>query len=226
MLSITTTDELRIAYPGAMLGFLEVSQVEIVTNPPALDEQKRWTENLLRTRYAGFTRHDFLSLPIMAAYDKYYRRFGKTYHVLQQLESIVQKGKNLPNVSPLVDANFIAEVETLVLTAGHDVEKLRGDILMDVGREGDQFVQMSGSHKTMLVGDMLMRDRHGVCCTIIYGQDNISPISPVSSHVLYMAYAPQGVTLTQVNGQLQRIMEYIQLFSPEVAVEQQQVLLL
>jgi len=42
-----------------------------------------------------------------------------------QVESIVSKGKSLPNVTPLVDANFVAEVETLVLTAGHDVAKLQ-----------------------------------------------------------------------------------------------------
>ena len=143
MLSITTTADWRSSHPGAIIGLLELTGVANDSSSPALDEQKRSAEAHLRERYHGFTRPDFLVLPVMAAYDRYYNRFDKTYHVLLQVESIVLKGKNLPTVSPLVDANFIAEVETLVLTAGHDVERLVGPIIVDVARPGEQMTQMS-----------------------------------------------------------------------------------
>lgn len=220
MLSISATDEWRRAYPGALIGLLELSQVQPQTVSARLDQKKRETEERLRRRYADFTRQAFLSLPIMAAYDKYYRRFGKTYHVLQQVESIVFKGKNLPDVSPLVDANFCSEVDTLVLTAGHDVERLQAPIVMDIAREGDRLVQMNGAEKTLPAGDMLMRDSHGVCCSIIYGQDNISPISPTTAKVLYVAYAPAGVTVEQVTAQLEMIKENVLSFSPDAVQEQ------
>src|SRR6185436_1985413 len=100
------------------------------------------------------------------------------------VESIVLKGKNLPDVSPLVDSNFIAEVETFVLTAGHDVTKLRGDVVMDISHEGDSMIQMNGTSRAIRAGDMVMKDADGICCTILYGQDNRSPISPETSHVL------------------------------------------
>ena len=60
----------------------------------------------------------------------------RTLTRLQKIESIVLKGKSVPNVSPLVDANFVAEIETLVRTAGHDAAKLQGLISIDVSREG------------------------------------------------------------------------------------------
>ena len=190
-----------------------------------LDRQKREIERRLRERYQGFSRQDFLTLPVMSAYNRYYRRFSKTYHVLQQVESIVLKGRDLPNISPLVDSNFMAEVDTLILTAGHDVEKLQGSILMDLAQAGDQITQMSGSTKPVLVDDMVMRDAHGVCCSIIYGQDNLSPISPITSHVLYVAYAPPGISDDLVEAHLQKIRENILLFSPSVFVEQQRLFL-
>lgn len=161
----------------------------------------------------------------MLAYERYYKRFNKTYHVLLQFESIVLKGRNLPNVCPLVDANFIAEVETLVLTAGHDVAKLYGSILIDVSREGDHITQMKGASKAIRAGDMIMRDANGVCCSIIYGQDDRSPISSETSRVLYVAYAPAGVPSETVDAQLRRIEENIRLFSPTAIVERHQLLL-
>ena len=82
MLSISATDEWRTALPGAIIGLLELSGVDNSRPSAKLDEQKRATEMLLRERYQGFARADFLSLPVMAAYQKYYKRFTKTYHVL------------------------------------------------------------------------------------------------------------------------------------------------
>src|SRR5262249_56811973 len=118
------------------------------------------------------------------------KRFDKTYHVLLQLESIVSKGKPLPSVSPLVDANFIAEVDTLVLTAGHDVDKLVGAVCIDVSREADQLTQMNGTPKVIAAGDMIMRDAKGICCSSLYGQDNPSPILLRPPHVPYPSHAP------------------------------------
>ena len=225
MLSITGTDNWRAAHPGAVIGLLEISGVQKVAESAHLDKRKREIERSLRERYSGFTRTEFLSLPVMAAYDRYYHRFDKTYHVLQQVESIVLKGKNLPNVTPLVDANFMAEVDTLILTASHDADKLRGEIFMDVAAVGDEMTRMNGVKKAVLLGDMLMRDAQGVCCSIIYGQDQVSPLTPESTHALYVAYAPGGVSGEQVETHLQRIWENVQLFSPAALLEQKRLLL-
>jgi DNA/RNA-binding domain of Phe-tRNA-synthetase-like protein len=220
MLSISATDEWRNAHPGAAIGLLELAGVENERSSSSLEQRKRETEAHLRERYGGFTRQDFLALPVMSAYEQYYKRFNKTYHVLLQVESIVLKGKSLPDVLPLVDANFTAEVETFVLTAGHDVAKLRGPISIDVSAEGDAMTQMNGANKVIRGGDMIMMDAGGICCSIIYGQDNRSPISTGTSRVLYVAYAPAKVPPELVENQLRKIEENIRLFSPTVVVEQ------
>ena len=134
------------------------------------------------------------------------------------------KGKSLPSVSPLVDANFVAEVETLVLTAGHDAARLQGSIAMDVSRQGDRIIQMNGTTKAIRAGDMVMRDANGVCCSILYGQDNRSPISSQTSRVLYVAYAPVGVPAGIVEAQLAKIEDNIRLYAPKAIVEQHRLL--
>ena len=224
MLSISATDEWRTSHPGAIIGLLELSGLENAGASGGLIARKRELEARLRERYKGFSRREFLSLSVLAAYDRYYSRFNKTFHVQLQLESIVLKGKNLPDVSPAVDANFMAEVETLVLTAAHDVAKLRGAIALDVSREGDRMTQMNGSAKAIRAGDMIMRDAEGICCSILYGQDDRSPISSATTRVFYVAYAPAGVPAEAVEDQLRRVEENIRLFSPEANVEQHRML--
>jgi DNA/RNA-binding domain of Phe-tRNA-synthetase-like protein len=222
--AIEATEEWRAAHPGAVIGLLELSGLRNTESSSKLNERKRALEAGLRERYKGFGRKEFLALPVIAAYERYYKRFGKTYHVQLQLESIVLKGKALPNVSPAVDANFMAEVETLILTAGHDVAKLRAPLAIDASREGEQMTQMNGTTKPIRAADMVMRDAGGISCSVIYGQDARSPISPQTTHVLYVAYAPAGVAPEVVESQLRGIEENLRLLSADMTVQQRQLL--
>lgn len=224
MLSISATDEWRRVHAGATIGLLELSGVDNSEQSTILESQKRELEAQLRETYHGFDRNDFRAVPILAAYRRYYKQFKKTYHVLLQIESIVLRGKNLPTVSPLVDSNFIAEMETFVLTAGHDVEDLYEPILIDVSREGEMITQMSGGSKAIYAGDMIMRDAKGISCSIIYGQDDRSPISSDTTQVLYVSYAPPDVSAESVKTQLQRIEENVRLFSPFAILEQSRLI--
>ena len=84
--------------------------------------------------------------------------------------------------------------------------------------------QMNGSSKAIRAGDMIMRDAEGICCSILYGQDDRSPISSATTRVFYVAYAPAGVPAEAVEDQLRRVEENIRLFSPEANVEQHRLL--
>lgn len=223
-LLIKLTEKWKTIFPEAQIGILEIAEVGNALQSDLLNSEKRAVEARLRARYAGYSRSNFLALPVMAVYDRYYKRFDKTYHVLLQLESIVLKGKDLPQVSPLVDANFTAELDTLVLTAGHDAARLSPPLWIDVSRIGDKFTRMNGAPKQLPPGDMVMRDSQGVICTIIYGQDNISPISISTTHALYVAYAPPGVGAENVQAQLDAIEMNIRLFSTDCWLVQKLVL--
>ena len=184
-----------------------------------LDQRKLEVEATLREKYSKFSRVDLLELEVLKAYRNYYRQFNKTYHVQLQLESVVHKGKPLPNVSPLVDANFAAELKTLILTAGHDADLLRNFVRIDVTQTGDEFTQMNGVLKSLKPGDMMMSDADGIVCTIIYGQDQRTPISQKTRRAFYVAYAPPGVPATAVSDQLDSIRDNVLLFSPEAETE-------
>jgi hypothetical protein len=71
---------------------------------------------------------------------------------------------------------------------------------------------------------MIMKDANGISCSIIYGQDNRSPISPGTSHVLYVSYAPVGIPAETVDAQLRQIEENIRLFSPTATLEQHRLI--
>jgi DNA/RNA-binding domain of Phe-tRNA-synthetase-like protein len=224
VIPITTTEAWKTAHPGALIGILQVSQVNNSGVCPELEARKRTIERTLREKYASFTRADFVALPVMREYVRYYKRFDKTYHLLLQVESVALKGKSPPTVLPLVDANFAAELETLVLTAGHDADKLQAPVCIDVSVEDDTIVQMNGSTKHLPAGDMVMRDGKAMSCSILYGQDDRSPISASTTSALYVAYAPAGIGEAAVRAQLDAILSHVKTFAPACAVDELAVL--
>jgi DNA/RNA-binding domain of Phe-tRNA-synthetase-like protein len=202
---------------------LLIGNVDNGTHSTALDRLKKDVVSTLRSRYSGYSRADLLELEVLGAYKSYYKKFSKTYHIQLQLESILHKGKSLPTVNPLVDANFGAEMETFLLTAGHDADCLCSPVIIDISRGTEEFVQMNGGKKISKAGDMMMTDAMGVVCTIIYGQDRRTPISPQTQRALYVAYVPPGVEAETVISHLDIIKRNVLLFAPDAEVEYQQV---
>jgi DNA/RNA-binding domain of Phe-tRNA-synthetase-like protein len=213
------SDDWRAAYPEAHAGLLVMRGVANPAQHPALEEQKAALEVRLRSRWSGEVQAMLASDPVLQAYQTYYRRFKKSYHVRLQLESLVVKGRSLPRVSALVDAMFMAEMEHRLLTAGHDLDTLELPIRLDVARGDEAYTLLRGEAQVVKAGDMMMVDRAGVISSILYGPDQRTQITPRTQQVAYTVYAPPGVGAETVQQQLLAIQESVQLFSPEGRIE-------
>src|SRR5262245_18294988 len=111
-----------------------------VANPeshPPLEPARERLVIELRSRHAGLGRADIRATGHFPANDAYYRRFGQTYHVLLQVDSVVNKGKPIPSRAALVEAAFMAELSTGILTASHDLAALTLPVTVDVAT-GDE----------------------------------------------------------------------------------------
>ena len=93
------TSAWKSAFPGAHAGVLVMRNVSNPAHHTVLEKQKMELEDQLRSQFAGQDRAAIASHPILRAYDEYYRRFKKTYHVQLQLESIVLNENSIPSLA-------------------------------------------------------------------------------------------------------------------------------
>ena len=70
---------------------------------------------------------------------------------------------------------------------------------------------------------MMMRDGEGVVCTIIYGQDARTPVTEATRRVLYVTYAPPGITAAVVERHHAALLRNVRLVDGETAVLDQQI---
>jgi len=210
------------AYPDAMVGMLAVRGVMNVAAHPELEKHKRALEAQLRSRFAN--PEDIKSVDVIKAYTAYYKRFEKTYHIVLQMKTLVVKQKPLPTVSGLVDVMFMAEMKNLLLTAGHDLATVVPPVTLDVAAGTESYVKLNQEPQVAKAGDMMVVDGAGILSEVVHGPDYRSRISTETRDVLYVVYAPDGITKEQVCGHLRDIKEHILLFCPSARVEPARIL--
>jgi DNA/RNA-binding domain of Phe-tRNA-synthetase-like protein len=212
------SDAWKTAYPGAAVGVLAVRNVINPERHPALEKRKEELENQLRARFAGYDRAALKALPTIQAYDAYYKRFKKTYHVQLQLESVILKDKSIPQVAALVEAMFMAELQNLLLTAGHDLEAVQMPVKLDVAEGTERYIQLNGQEQELKPGDMMIADAQGIISSVIYGPDRRTRITSETRQVLFTVYAPPGIGEQAVYDHLRDIQANILLVAPEADV--------
>ena len=207
-------------YPEALVGTLVLHHV---ANPPQhlqLDRRKQELEDELRRRFTGATAADLARLPAVPPYDRHYKRYKKTYPVLQQLESIALMNKSIPQVAALVEAMFMAEVKNLLLTAGHDLKAVVEPVTLDVSRGDEYYVRLNGQEQRLKAGDMMMTDSQGVISSVIYGPDSRTRITLDTRHVFFVVYAPKGIKEEAIRQHLDDIRANVMIVAPEAEVGQ------
>jgi len=198
-----------------------------VTNQPShdgLNAAKQELSESLRTQFAHAQRNDLIKLHPLDAYHGYYKQFGRNYHVLFQLESIIQ-GKPIPTVSTLVEAMFMAELKNMILSAGHDLEKLSTPLYLRKSTGVENYTSISGKEIATVSGDHMLADSDGVISSILKGPDKRTCITAETRQVLYAAYATSDIPNDLLLQHLNDIEAYVRIFSPESVTQQKEVYL-
>jgi len=209
----------KMAYPGAAVGVLTMRNVINPEHHVALDKRKDELENQLRSRFSDYDRAALKALPTIQAYNTYFKRYKKTYHVRLQLESVVFKGKAIPRVAGLVEAMFMAELKNLLLTAGHDLEALQMPVKIDVAEGSERYIRLNGQEQKLKPGDMMIADAQGVMSSVLYGPDRRTRITSETRQVIFTVYAPPGIGKQAVCDHLHDIRANVLLFAPNANVE-------
>jgi DNA/RNA-binding domain of Phe-tRNA-synthetase-like protein len=197
---------------GIALGVLVMENAGGTDDADILKRRKQELVASLREQYGSLGRAALKALHPMDVFTAYYRKFGYTYHVLPQLESVL-RGKDIPDVLPPVAAMFMAELKNQLLTAGHDADKIAPPLTLLKSTGNELMASLSGKDVTTVPGDFMVSDREGVISAILRGCDSRTAVTPSTRNVLYTVYAPEGIARELVRHHLDDIEAYVRLYA-------------
>ena len=181
-------------------GSLEESEVS-----DSLDEMHR--------RYGHLDRKELKALYPIQAYTVYYKRFGCSYPVLAQLESVLNGKKALHAESGLLQAMFLSELESMLLTAGHDLSTLQLPLQLKAASGNETYQSISGKEVTAVENDLMVCDGIGAISSIMRGPDFKSRITASTADILFTIYAPPGIEADYIEDNLKRLEGRIKSFA-------------
>lgn len=219
-MDIVLTSEFRAAFPSGIFGALVVRGCPNRARTLALPPVQREVEERLRQRFPG---ESIDADPVAQAYAGYFRRFGSRYPVVHQVKTILS-GRPIESPSALVEAMFTAEVASLVLTSGHDLDVLAGSLTVDVSRYGDRYTKINGKEQVLKPGDMVVHDTEGVIASVLYGPDFRTRLREESSTALFGVWCPVGLTAAAAEAHLDFLAALLRQEWPDAVIEPLRIL--
>ncbi len=124
-------------------------------------------------------------------YDGFFQSFGYECPLPQHLKRTIYSG--FPRYNLMVDAHFMAEMCAGILVAVTDYDRVEGDLLLDVAREGETAAGMGGRQFTTREGEIVLRDEKDIICVLCQGADEKTRVRDDTSNVLFYSYAVPGI---------------------------------
>jgi DNA/RNA-binding domain of Phe-tRNA-synthetase-like protein len=207
-------------YPAFKSGVMVVHGLNAATaDRQCMETLKSKEIEQIKAMHEGYDRKIAVSSEPVCHYSAYYKTFKKTYHVLLQLESVLLKNKGIPNIGVPVEAMFLAEVKNLLLTAGHDLEKLNGNLTINIAAGEEEYQDISGREQQLTKNDIYFSDESGILSSILYGPDYRTQITNATKSALYFVYGVDGISEAQIRKHLEDIHLYLSKVIQTVKVE-------
>ena len=206
---INITPLARSVYPNTKFGAMVVKGISSNAGRAVMDNIVAGEIEAIKSKYPDYDRKVVLTTEPLCHYASYYRQFKKSYHVLGQLESVLLKGKSIPPVGAPIEAMFLAEIKDLLLTAGHDFDRIEGALTIDAAVGSVNYIGLSGQEQYLVNDDLYLTDGKGVVSSILGGPDHRTRITESTKNALYFVYGAGGVTEPLIRAHLETIFSYL-----------------
>lgn len=211
---VNTTESLKEIYPDSIFGNLIIRDVPNRKKNEFLEERKRTLEREIKEKYAEVDKD-----VIIHYYNTYFKLWKKTYPIEYQIKTVKSGGK-FPQVSVIVDCMFIAELKNRILTSGHDLDEIKGDLTFDISQGGEQYLKIDGRKQELKKNDIVLKDNEGILASILYGPARRTSISQKTKNSLFFAWCPytmdENIILRHLNDIVQNFNDIFESINSEI----------
>jgi DNA/RNA-binding domain of Phe-tRNA-synthetase-like protein len=169
-------------YPWMKFGYCFVSDLRIGESRNFLREEQKKVEAYIKTNLAA-----------LSARAKSISRFYKTQgeknrsHIESLLKSIAN-GKSIKPVNDIVDSVMIAELRNALLLGVHDLDRIQGNVVLDVAAEGERFLGIGDRSIVTRANEAVLRDDSGIWASYTQGPDARTVVEANTRNVIILGF--------------------------------------
>lgn len=216
-MEVNISNDLSKYFPDLKIATMEVRNLENKKLDESLEKEKRAIESDIRNNAKAYLESETIK-----KYNQFFKKFGKKYPIEYQIKSIAS-GKSFPSQYTVVEAMFMAELKNMYLTAGHDLDLIKGSLNTNITKGSEEYMNISGNEMKLKPEDITTEDELGIISSVLFGPDRRTMITEKTRNYLFFAYYPHGEDKTKIKNHFEDIVTYIKIFdnrfeSPDIRV--------
>jgi DNA/RNA-binding domain of Phe-tRNA-synthetase-like protein len=182
MKRITISERCLEVYPWMKFGYCLVKDLSVLQPSDHLKEKQKETEAYIRS-------HSERLIERAKAISRFYKAQGeKNRSHIESLIKSISNGKSIRPVNFIVDSVMIAEMRNALLLGVHDLDRIEGDIVLDVASEGERFVGIGQRTVTARQNEIVLRDDSGIWASYTQGPDARTVVDAPSKNVMILGF--------------------------------------
>ncbi|HNR44428.1 MAG TPA: hypothetical protein PKH80_04605 [Methanofastidiosum sp.] len=205
-MEVSISNDLSKYFPDLKVATMELRNLENKKFDESLEKKKREIESEIRDN-----ARDYLESETIKKYNQFFKKFGKNYPIEYQIKSIAS-GKSFPSQYTVVAAMFMAELKNMYLTAGHDLDLIKGGLDTKITNGSEEYVNISGKEMKLKPEDIATEDEFGIISSVLFGPDRRTMITENTRNCLFFAYYPYGEEDKKIRNHFEDIVAYIKIF--------------
>jgi DNA/RNA-binding domain of Phe-tRNA-synthetase-like protein len=182
MKKVTITDKCLETYPWMKFGYCFVRDLSWGELSDFLMDKQKEAEDYIR-------KHSQSLVEKAKSISRFYKAQGeKNRSHIESLIKSVSNGKSIKPVNPIVDSVVIAELTNALAMGVHDLDRIQGDIFLDVADEGEKLLGIGNRAIVTRSNEVVLRDQKGIWASYTQGPDAATVVDTTTKNAMILGF--------------------------------------
>ncbi|MCQ2547249.1 MAG: B3/4 domain-containing protein [Clostridia bacterium] len=134
------------------------------------------------------------------------------------IDNIKHRG-GMPHINSIVDIYNLESLRSAIATGGHDLDKVKGDVIVTVSGMEDSFTAIGGSQKHVEPTDFIYRDDNGILAYLDVRDSELYKMSDDTRNVFFVMQGNENTSVEYRLEAMKRIEADLRQVNPEMEFE-------
>jgi len=182
MKKVAITDKCLGVYPWMKFAYCFVKNLSWGESSEILKDKQKETEDHIRKNSQSLVEK-------AKSISRFYKVQGeKNRSHIESLIKSISNGKSIKPVNPIVDSIVIAELRNALAMGIHDLDRIQGDIVLDVADEGEKFVGIGNRTIVTRANEVVLRHQKGIWASYTQGPDAVTVVDLATKNAMILGF--------------------------------------
>ena len=182
MKEVTISDKCLAVYPWMKFGYCFVKNLSWAGSSDLLLDKQKEAEDYIR-------RNSQSLIEKAKSISRFYKAQGeKNRSHIESLIKSITNGKSIKPVNPVVDSVVLAELRNALAMGVHDLDRIQGDIVLDVADDGEKFAGIGNRTVITKPNEVVLRDQSGIWASYTQGPDAATVVDSGTKNAMILGF--------------------------------------